>query len=723
MANYFGSGIWGSSGSNVFVVGPVGIIRRYNGSTWNSMNSGIAKQLYGIWGSSANDIFAVGVDGAISHYNGSTWTAMTSGTTNRLMAVWGSSATDVFAVGHKGTILHYNGLTWTPMISGATQIFYGIWGSSANDIFAVGNEGIFHYDGTIWSLIFSITNTTFLDIWGSSASNVFAVGDRGTVLRYDGHSWQTMSSGTTNDLYGVWGSSAADVFAAGAYGIILHYDGDEDSDGLVDTQDNCMHISNPDQQDADVDGVGDVCDNCINTYNPDQLDTDMDGMGDTCDNFPTEYDNDGVNDTIDNCPTVYNPDQVDADGDGFGDVCDQGSRFAVLDEKARKVFIFDLAGNLLNTADFSPLGYPYFIRDAGSSGWLLKGQSGSDWKIWHIDSSGALRNTFSGSSIGPGPDYAGLSNGNFVTSASGTGQITLYNASGTVVGTTNAWTDPEGWSYSYVKMGDMAGLAGGGFVVLPEYGTTYFGGAGLTPYLYFYDNSLNLINKVNITSSNITIFILTGMQNSKFVGIGNTDGGQYLSHLFYFDASGALINQRDIRGDISSISTKNFMNFTISATTDDGVIVTELYQSKVWVYHSPPVEIDLASKGVTSIGGIGGSYLQAESGGPTVINLTSFTATPKAGKVILQWATESEIDNAGFNLYRSKSADGEYIKINASLIPAQGSPTQGASYEFIDKDVKNRKTYWYKLEDIDFNGVSTMHGPISATPRLLFRNR
>ena len=271
------------------------------------------------------------------------------------------------------------------MISGATQIFYGIWGSSANDIFAVGNEGIFHYDGTIWSLIFSITNTTFLDIWGSSANNVFAVGVRGTVLRYDGNSWQTMSSGTTNDLYGIWGSSAADVFAAGAYGIILHYDGDEDSDGLVDTQDNCMHIYNPDQQDADVDGVGDVCDNCINIYNPDQLDTDMDGMGDTCDNFPTEYDNDGVNDTIDNCPTVYNPDQVDADGDGFGDVCDQGNRFAVLDEKARKVFIFDLSGNLLNTADFSSLGYPYFMRDAGSSGWLLKGQSGSVWKIWHID--------------------------------------------------------------------------------------------------------------------------------------------------------------------------------------------------------------------------------------------------------------------------------------------------------------------------------------------------
>ena len=105
---------------------------------------------------------------------------------------------------------------------------------------------------------------------------------------------------------------------------------------------------------------------------------------------------------------------------------------------------------------------------------------------------------------------------------------------------------------------------------------------------------------------------------------------------------------------------------------------------------------------------------------PTVINLSTFIATPKASKVILQWSTESEIDNAGFNPYRSESENGEYFEINDSLIPAQGSSTQGASYEFIDNDVQNRKTYYYKLEDICLNGTSTMHGPVSATPRLIF---
>jgi hypothetical protein len=103
----------------------------------------------------------------------------------------------------------------------------------------------------------------------------------------------------------------------------------------------------------------------------------------------------------------------------------------------------------------------------------------------------------------------------------------------------------------------------------------------------------------------------------------------------------------------------------------------------------------------------------------SLIDLSSFTATPKLNKVILQWSTVAEIDNAGFNLYRAETEDGEYIKINTSLISAKGSSTQGASYEYIDNGLQNRKTYYYKLEDIDLNGTSTAHGPVSATPRWL----
>ncbi len=105
---------------------------------------------------------------------------------------------------------------------------------------------------------------------------------------------------------------------------------------------------------------------------------------------------------------------------------------------------------------------------------------------------------------------------------------------------------------------------------------------------------------------------------------------------------------------------------------------------------------------------------------PSAISLSSFTAKAAFRKVILGWATETEIDNACFNIYRSEAENGNYLKINSLLISAKGSPTQGASYEFIDTDVQNRKTYYYKLEDMDLSGKCTIHGPVSATPRWIF---
>ncbi len=102
----------------------------------------------------------------------------------------------------------------------------------------------------------------------------------------------------------------------------------------------------------------------------------------------------------------------------------------------------------------------------------------------------------------------------------------------------------------------------------------------------------------------------------------------------------------------------------------------------------------------------------------TLIELSELIAVPGNKQITLQWNTASEIDNAGFNIYRAASEGGDYIRINAELIPAEGNSVAGASYEFIDRGLKNRKTYYYELEDIDMNGTATMHGPVSATPKL-----
>jgi hypothetical protein len=66
---------------------------------WTQMEGGMTTPVHALWGSSGSDVFAVGYVGIILHYDGTSWSPMTSGTVEALWSIWGSSGTDVFAVG------------------------------------------------------------------------------------------------------------------------------------------------------------------------------------------------------------------------------------------------------------------------------------------------------------------------------------------------------------------------------------------------------------------------------------------------------------------------------------------------------------------------------------------------------------------------------------------------------------------------------------------------
>jgi hypothetical protein len=117
---------------------------------------------------------------------------------------------------------------------------------------------------------------------------------------------------------------------------------------------------------------------------------------------------------------------------------------------------------------------------------------------------------------------------------------------------------------------------------------------------------------------------------------------------------------------------------------------------------------------------LGCNYMDGECSVPTAITLASFEANPGNGKITLQWTTGDESDNLGFNIYRAETEQGDYSKINDTLIYSQAPDKQSDSYSYEDSNLKNGKTYYYQLEDVDIYGVKTMHGPVSGIPRLLY---
>ncbi|MEM7028435.1 MAG: choice-of-anchor L domain-containing protein [Chloroflexota bacterium] len=99
---------------------------------------------------------------------------------------------------------------------------------------------------------------------------------------------------------------------------------------------------------------------------------------------------------------------------------------------------------------------------------------------------------------------------------------------------------------------------------------------------------------------------------------------------------------------------------------------------------------------------------------PTAIELVTFIVNKLGDQVILQWETASEIDNEGFHVWRSETRAGSYVRLTDAIIPAHGNNDTGAHYQFVDGTAQPDQIYYYRLEDVDTEGVSTFHSQTVA---------
>ena len=113
-------------------------------------------------------------------------------------------------------------------------------------------------------------------------------------------------------------------------------------------------------------------------------------------------------------------------------------------------------------------------------------------------------------------------------------------------------------------------------------------------------------------------------------------------------------------------------------------------------------------------------------GGALPVELLSFKVTrTDEGPVIVTWTTESEVDNAGFNLRRSLTRDSGFTLLNPVLIAGAGTTGERQTYTFTDTSAKPGVEYYYQIEEVSLGGrpetlrTRRLPGPVSPANRAL----
>ena len=113
-------------------------------------------------------------------------------------------------------------------------------------------------------------------------------------------------------------------------------------------------------------------------------------------------------------------------------------------------------------------------------------------------------------------------------------------------------------------------------------------------------------------------------------------------------------------------------------------------------------------------------------GGALPVELSSFKVTrTDEGPVVVTWTTESEVDNAGFNLRRSLTRDSGFTLLNPVLIAGAGTTGERQTYTFTDTSAKPGVEYYYQIEEVSLGGrpetlrTRRLPGPVSPANRAL----
>ena len=183
----------------------------------------------------------------------------------------------------------------------------------------------------------------------------------------------------------------------------------------------------------------------------------------------------------------------------------------------------------------------------------------------------------------------------------------------------------------------------------------------------------------------------------------------------------ARIHQWDLpaRGDVRQSLVRQYGTRAIDGSADmanDGTMEASWNQS------------DIAGAGISFYGHRNDvSTPGYRLGGPLPVSLSLFrpVRNDATGHVDITWVTESELNNAGFNILRSESKTGTFKVVNVKgIVAGHGTTSEKHVYTFTDTTAKPNVVYYYQIEDVSLDGNRTtlrtthLRGNVSAGGKL-----
>jgi Tol biopolymer transport system component len=205
---------------------------------------------------------------------------------------------------------------------------------------------------------------------------------------------------------------------------------------------------------------------------------------------------------------------------------------------------------------------------------------------------------------------------------------------------------------------------------------------------------------------------------TKFTGSSSAVNADISAFDLYYDANGngelddGAPLQTVSNPDLTNGATASGLSFSVETSPKYLLLVLDI-AGGANPSHNAGLELTNQTFITSSNAGVASANFPIQNSMDTSlpVQLSSFSAASTAKGVTLNWRTETEVNNVGFNVYRSTTREGNYAKIG--FVDGHGSTAFSHDYSFDDRTAEADQTYFYLIESIDVEGNKERSDTIS----------